>query len=283
MADDFKRILSFKSKPKAKLVGELKESQIICPELGASPFLSLFLTESGHSSQFHEALPFNSRYFAYQDKIIACFKDILPFEIKETLKNGLAEIVGEINDREIVFNKALPSDIYFYSWRSSMQVLVPEKECSRQAENPIFIGIYGKEAGFHGKFTFIPCFSYRNKIVAIEGVKYLHVSPFTVLPNDDVLLVKHFVLKQEHAFEKIKTQVEAFERFEKALKSKREPIPEDVKMFVWRRDEGKCVKCGSQMNLEFDHIIPLSKGGSNTERNIQLLCETCNRQKSDTI
>jgi hypothetical protein len=64
---------------------------------------------------------------------------------------------------------------------------------------------------------------------------------------------------------------------------KREPISEDVQMFVWRRDEGKCVKCGSQERLEFDHIIPVSKGGSSTARNIQLLCERCNREKSDSI
>jgi len=63
----------------------------------------------------------------------------------------------------------------------------------------------------------------------------------------------------------------------------REPIPEHVRFVVWRRDEGKCVKCGSKENLEFDHIIPLSKGGSNTARNIQLLCEKCNREKSDKI
>src|SRR3990172_8245951 len=54
-------------------------------------------------------------------------------------------------------------------------------------------------------------------------------------------------------------------------------------MYVWNRDGGKCVKCGSQEKLEFDHIIPLSKGGSNTARNVQLLCETCNRSKGDSI
>ena len=60
-------------------------------------------------------------------------------------------------------------------------------------------------------------------------------------------------------------------------------IPEDVKDAVWRRDEGKCTQCGSNENLEFDHMIPHSKGGANTKRNIQLLCESCNRKKSDKI
>ncbi|MGE0268061.1 MAG: HNH endonuclease [Candidatus Omnitrophota bacterium] len=60
-------------------------------------------------------------------------------------------------------------------------------------------------------------------------------------------------------------------------------IADDVKILVWRRDGGKCVKCGSQENLEFDHIIPFSKGGSSTVRNIQILCELCNRQKGASI
>jgi len=60
-------------------------------------------------------------------------------------------------------------------------------------------------------------------------------------------------------------------------------IPPEVKIAVWRRDSGKCVECGTKEKLEYDHIIPLSKGGSNTERNIQLLCEKCNRQKGAKI
>ena len=60
-------------------------------------------------------------------------------------------------------------------------------------------------------------------------------------------------------------------------------ISQSVKDKVWRRDQGKCVECGSSDRLEFDHIIPFAKGGSNTYRNIQLLCEKCNRTKSDKI
>ena len=60
-------------------------------------------------------------------------------------------------------------------------------------------------------------------------------------------------------------------------------ISQQVKDQVWRRDQGRCVECGNDELLEFDHIIPHSKGGANTYRNIQLLCEGCNRKKSDRI
>jgi hypothetical protein len=61
-------------------------------------------------------------------------------------------------------------------------------------------------------------------------------------------------------------------------------IPSDVKLEVWKRDKGKCVKCGSNKNLHFDHIIPFSKGGSSlTAENIQILCAKHNISKSDKI
>ena len=63
----------------------------------------------------------------------------------------------------------------------------------------------------------------------------------------------------------------------------RDAIPSAVRREVWRRDEGKCKKCGSRKNLEYDHIIPVAEGGSNTARNIELLCQDCNRAKSDLI
>ncbi len=61
-------------------------------------------------------------------------------------------------------------------------------------------------------------------------------------------------------------------------------IPTSIKVEVWSRDKGKCVNCGSTINLHYDHIIPFSKGGSSTTTaNIQLLCARCNLRKHDNI
>jgi hypothetical protein len=61
-------------------------------------------------------------------------------------------------------------------------------------------------------------------------------------------------------------------------------IPTSVKLEVWKRDKGKCVKCGSQDNLHFDHIIPYAKGGSSlVAENIQILCARHNLEKRDKI
>jgi HNH endonuclease len=61
-------------------------------------------------------------------------------------------------------------------------------------------------------------------------------------------------------------------------------IPTDVKIEVWKRDRGKCVLCGSQENLHFDHVLPFSKGGTSLlTTNIQLLCAKHNLQKRNNI
>jgi hypothetical protein len=60
-------------------------------------------------------------------------------------------------------------------------------------------------------------------------------------------------------------------------------IPQEVRIAVWQRDQGRCVQCGATDYLEYDHIIPHSKGGASTVNNVQLLCRRCNLAKSDRI
>ena len=61
-------------------------------------------------------------------------------------------------------------------------------------------------------------------------------------------------------------------------------IPSWVKLEVWKRDKGRCTKCGTNSSLHFDHIIPYSKGGSSKDpKNIQILCGRHNIAKRDEI
>ena len=60
-------------------------------------------------------------------------------------------------------------------------------------------------------------------------------------------------------------------------------IPQHVKDEVWRRDGGICRICGSNIDLQYDHDVPLSRGGGNQVENIQLLCKTCNLAKGNKI
>lgn len=117
---------------------------------------------------------------------------------------------------------------------------------------------------------------YKNNLFRIDINRYR---------DDEMkLLVKEHYFKHNEKFKKLQKEIKLFESVDNKIENiSREPIPEQVRFSVWRRDEGKCVQCGSNKYLEFDHIIPFSKGGSNTERNLQLLCEKCNREKSSKI
>jgi hypothetical protein len=117
---------------------------------------------------------------------------------------------------------------------------------------------------------------YRNTVVVLNH-------PRRVLSAEEALQIKHAVLRREKGFRRMRREVEAFERLDAANEARRERIPDTVRLFVWQRDDGKCVTCGSRDKLEFDHIIPFADGGSSTERNVQLLCESCNRSKGRSV
>ncbi len=55
------------------------------------------------------------------------------------------------------------------------------------------------------------------------------------------------------------------------------PLPSAwVRMYVWRRDRGRCVRCGGQKRVWFEYVIQVVRAGdSNTEQNIRLMCGRC--------
>ena len=58
-----------------------------------------------------------------------------------------------------------------------------------------------------------------------------------------------------------------------------------IRWQVFERDNFKCVACGASQKdgaiLHVDHIIPRSKGGTDTMENYQTLCQKCNIGKSN--
>jgi len=48
---------------------------------------------------------------------------------------------------------------------------------------------------------------------------------------------------------------------------------------VWDRDGWQCVTCGTHKGLTVDHIVPVSKGGSDDLDNLQTMCGSCNSRK----
>ncbi len=63
-------------------------------------------------------------------------------------------------------------------------------------------------------------------------------------------------------------------------------IPRDVMLKVVRRDGQICQKCNNPVldnEVEFDHIIPFSRGGESTMENLRLIHKDCNRRKSNSL
>lgn len=66
-------------------------------------------------------------------------------------------------------------------------------------------------------------------------------------------------------------------------RSLRKPPTLRERIEVHRRDGYRCVRCGSTEDLHVDHVIPVSKGGTNNLDNLQLLCRDCNLRKGARV
>jgi hypothetical protein len=114
------------------------------------------------------------------------------------------------------------------------------------------------------------------------GFKGFYYSVKGRYTDDEIrLLILEEFDKERRLFEKLRAKFD--ESASEDLTYNRPRIPEKIRIEVWRRDGGKCARCGSREKLEYDHIVPISRGGSNTARNIELLCERCNRSKSNNV
>lgn len=113
-----------------------------------------------------------------------------------------------------------------------------------------------------------------------EG-RYFSTPEFDLQPDEVLALIRERENKKRVKIARAKAVAAMADRLDQ--QGQRQHISREVKVAVWQRDGGRCCQCGSTSALEFDHIIPVSMGGGNTERNIQLLCEPCNREKGASL
>jgi hypothetical protein len=174
------------------------------------------------------------------------------------------------------------------------QLVVPQQEC----EN--------RNADRHsGLPEFIPPISntprVRSKIEALSATRFtLQVTlPATArdklrrlqdllahaVPNGDVaeVIERSFDAHLEK-LERQKFGIGAKKRGAPTVRS----IPAQIRKAVYDRDGGQCAhvyadgrRCPNKAKLEFDHIIPVAKGGKTTIDNLRLLCRAHNQHAAD--
>ena len=97
--------------------------------------------------------------------------------------------------------------------------------------------------------------------------------------RDVLALVRDRQLRQQRKLERAHAAVAA-----NAIGvARRDVIPREVRLAVFERDGGRCVECGSNFDIQYDHVIPFSMGGASTVENLQILCSDCNRHKGASV
>jgi 5-methylcytosine-specific restriction endonuclease McrA len=100
------------------------------------------------------------------------------------------------------------------------------------------------------------------------------------LDADDV---KALILDRERRQRQKLNTAHSLMRAEEAGRPTRAPITTELRRAVFERDGGRCVECGSNFALQYDHILAVARGGATTVENLQILCADCNRHKSDSL
>lgn len=114
-----------------------------------------------------------------------------------------------------------------------------------------------------------------------------------VIEKKNILGIKYVVIKSiDKAPIKIflddilEGSIIPIDHLKKENKNQRSNLPKALRYKIFRRDKFCCQGCGArapEVEIEVDHKIPVSKGGTDEESNLVTLCRDCNRGKGANV
>ena len=129
-----------------------------------------------------------------------------------------------------------------------------------------------------------------------KGSQYCYLnSDGRVCKTQNIRQAKHFTKEEATAVLKRATKklagyemvdLDATPKEKVAIKVKRKNFSAEDRVMVYNQYEGRCGICGEFVPFDeftIDHVIPLSKGGTNALKNLQCACKICNALKQDSL
>ena len=218
-------------------------------------------------------------------------KTISPFAI-ETSATVFAS--AENNPLEYVAKYFYPNKSLLSEQIQKLYTLVEELETLREAKQIIenykaeyqqYLGdvpeyiMNDDEDGFYSRLGFT---NIDESILVVE-YKFSYTSGGGMAQRSFTVPMTEENITELIALLQSKLTAQAFAKEQRALMTRK--LRESIK----HRDNYTCCYCGNStfaepnLLLEIDHIVPIAKGGSTVENNLQTLCWKCNRSKSDKI
>lgn len=69
-------------------------------------------------------------------------------------------------------------------------------------------------------------------------------------------------------------------RWQRGSPSSRDRPPAELRRWIKHRDRGLCQLCG-RPGHQVDHILPVAWGGTHIRGNLQYICDSCHRKKTN--
>lgn len=120
----------------------------------------------------------------------------------------------------------------------TLDIAFPTRVLQEQLTAPLNVDTEYQDKENKGQYA---VFMFRNLIFAVSG----DIND-SADEEEAILHIKKQTYAEDYKLKRLRQEVEVMERLLSGEGVKREAIPDTVKLIVWNRDEGKCVRCGAR-------------------------------------